>query len=152
HGAGNARRLRAADVEPDAARSGVRSGLHSAGGAQGAVCQRAQALGGLRRNTGRRGAQAPRRAAVAAQSGLTLRAIALPGDTMAGMTTRLLSTAALLFALSASALAAEHTKDSLDTVKQNLAAKKAVLIDVREIGEWKRGHLADARLVPLSEL
>ena len=50
------------------------------------------------------------------------------------------------------AVAAEHTKDSLDTVKQNLAAKKAVLVDVRETGEWNRGHLADAQLFPLSEL
>jgi rhodanese-related sulfurtransferase len=53
---------------------------------------------------------------------------------------------------SAAACAAEHTKDSLDTVKKNLAAKKAVLIDVREAVEWKRGHLQEAQLVPLSEL
>ena len=36
HGPGNARRLRAAHAEPDAARSRVRSGLHSAGGPQDA--------------------------------------------------------------------------------------------------------------------
>jgi rhodanese-related sulfurtransferase len=48
--------------------------------------------------------------------------------------------------------AAEHTKDSLATVQENLAKKKAVLIDVREMAEWKRGHLAGAELVPLSEL
>jgi len=48
--------------------------------------------------------------------------------------------------------AAEHTADSLDTVKKNLAEKKAVLIDVREQAEWKRGHLRDAKLVPLSDL
>ena len=48
--------------------------------------------------------------------------------------------------------AAEHTKDSLDTVKQNLANHKAILLDVRKKKEWDNGHLQDARLVPLSEL
>jgi rhodanese-related sulfurtransferase len=48
--------------------------------------------------------------------------------------------------------AAEHTKDSLDDVKQNLRDKKAVLVDVREQAEWDDGHLEGARLVPLSEL
>ncbi len=48
--------------------------------------------------------------------------------------------------------AAEHTKDSLDKVKENLAQKKAVLVDVREQAEWDREHLDDARLWPLSEL
>lgn len=51
-----------------------------------------------------------------------------------------------------SAAAAEHTKDSLDTVKKNLSAKKAVLIDVREKREWDDGHLKDATHAPLSEL
>lgn len=45
-----------------------------------------------------------------------------------------------------------HTKDSLKTVKKNLAGKKAVLIDVRETGEWNRGHLKQATLLPLSQL
>lgn len=49
-------------------------------------------------------------------------------------------------------IAAEHTQDSLDTVKRNLAEKKAVLIDVREQKEWDRGHLQDVQLFPLSEL
>src|SRR5260221_12550911 len=57
----------------------------------------------------------------------------------------------LLFAVSASS-GAEHTKDSLDTVRQNLAEKKAILIDVREQKECEQGHLADARLLSLSEL
>lgn len=48
--------------------------------------------------------------------------------------------------------ASEHTKDSLDTVKKNMAAKKAVLVDVREKGEWDDGHLRDATLLPLSEI
>jgi len=54
--------------------------------------------------------------------------------------------------LAIAARAAEHTEDSLDRVKQNLADKKAVLVDVRELAEWKRGHLQAATLVPLSEL
>jgi len=48
--------------------------------------------------------------------------------------------------------AAEHTKDSLDTIKKNMAAKKAVLVDVREKAEWDDGHLRDAVLLPLSEI
>jgi rhodanese-related sulfurtransferase len=50
------------------------------------------------------------------------------------------------------ALAAGHTADSLDQVKANVAQKKAVLLDVREKREWADGHLAEARLFPLSEL
>ena len=49
-------------------------------------------------------------------------------------------------------VAQEHTKDSLETVKKALADKKAVLIDVREKTEWDAGHLADAKLLPLSSL
>ena len=48
--------------------------------------------------------------------------------------------------------AAEHTKDSLDKVKQQIADQKAILVDVREQGEWDRGHVQDALLMPLSEL
>jgi phage shock protein E len=48
--------------------------------------------------------------------------------------------------------AAEHTKDSLDKVKQQLADRKAILLDVREQGEWDRGHLREAQLMPLSDL
>jgi phage shock protein E len=46
----------------------------------------------------------------------------------------------------------EHTKDSLETVKKNIAAKKAILVDVREKREWDDGHLRDATLLPLSEI
>jgi rhodanese-related sulfurtransferase len=49
-------------------------------------------------------------------------------------------------------LGAEHTKDSLDTVKKAVAEEKAILLDVREKGEWDDGHLRDARLLPLSLL
>jgi rhodanese-related sulfurtransferase len=45
-----------------------------------------------------------------------------------------------------------HTKDSLETVKKMVADRKAVLVDVREQSEWDKGHLRDARLLPLSQL
>ena len=48
--------------------------------------------------------------------------------------------------------AAEHTDDSLQTVRENLDQKKAILLDVREKREWDAGHLAGATLFPLSEL
>ena len=57
----------------------------------------------------------------------------------------------VLGAVSGTALA-EHTKDSLDTVKQAVAQQKAVIIDVREPEEWQQGHLAGAGLLPLSTL
>ncbi len=56
------------------------------------------------------------------------------------------------FCLPSIASAAEHTKDSLEKVKQLLADQKAILVDVREQGEWDRGHLQEAQLMPLSEL
>lgn len=49
-------------------------------------------------------------------------------------------------------VAADHTTDTLDTVKANVAAGKAILVDVREEGEWKDGHLKGARHLALSEL
>ena len=48
--------------------------------------------------------------------------------------------------------AAEHTKDSLSTVKKNIDEKKAVLVDVREKSEWEAGHIDGAVLLPMSEL
>lgn len=48
--------------------------------------------------------------------------------------------------------AAEHSKDSLDKVRSGLADGEAVLVDVREQSEWDAGHIADAILVPLSQL
>ncbi len=47
---------------------------------------------------------------------------------------------------------AEHTKDTLETVKKAVAEKKAILLDVREQSEWDAGHLRDAQLLPLSRL
>jgi phage shock protein E len=46
----------------------------------------------------------------------------------------------------------EPTKDTLDMVKANLAKKDAVLVDVREKGEWEAGHLEIAIFLPLSWL
>jgi phage shock protein E len=48
--------------------------------------------------------------------------------------------------------AADHTKDTLPTVKKNVEDKKAVLVDVREQSEWDDGHIDGAVLLPLSEL
>lgn len=67
-------------------------------------------------------------------------------------TTRSLALSAMVFICAMSLSAAEHTKDSLDTVKMNLEGKKAVLIDVRETEEWDRGHLSQATHVPLSRI
>ena len=50
------------------------------------------------------------------------------------------------------AYAADHTTDSLDTVKKSVADGKAVLVDVREESEWKDGHLKDAKHLALSDL
>jgi rhodanese-related sulfurtransferase len=60
--------------------------------------------------------------------------------------------AGLFLVASSVAVAAEHTKDTLATVKKNVAAKKAVIVDVREKEEWDGGHIEDAMLVPLSAL
>lgn len=66
---------------------------------------------------------------------------------------RYLSSSALLFlGLTGFTLAGDHTKDSLQTVKQGVAAQKAVLVDVRENDEWKDGHIKGARHLPLSQL
>jgi putative heme-binding domain-containing protein len=45
-----------------------------------------------------------------------------------------------------------HTVDSLDIVRRAIDGNTAVLLDVREQEEWNEGHLAQARLVPLSSL
>jgi rhodanese-related sulfurtransferase len=61
-------------------------------------------------------------------------------------------TCVLIFWCPSSARAAEHTKDSLDTLKERLKDKSAVLVDVREEKEWDDGHIQDAKLMPLSKL
>jgi rhodanese-related sulfurtransferase len=59
---------------------------------------------------------------------------------------------AATFLTPTAALAADHTKDSLATVRRGIAEQKAVLVDVREKEEWNSGHLRDARFLPLSAL
>ncbi len=49
-------------------------------------------------------------------------------------------------------MAADHTKDSLEKIRELLAAKKAILVDVREKVEWDAGHIEGAKLVPMSSL
>jgi rhodanese-related sulfurtransferase len=61
-------------------------------------------------------------------------------------------TAVLVLLVAGASRAAEHTQDSFETIKKNLAEEKAVMVDVRERREWDRGHLKDARLLPISEL
>lgn len=48
------------------------------------------------------------------------------------------------------AQAADHTKDSLATIKENVEKGKAVLVDVREKKEWDAGHVEGAIFLPLS--
>src|SRR5215472_7415212 len=48
--------------------------------------------------------------------------------------------------------AAELSDDPLPTVQENIATHKAVLVDVREPGEWKEGHVEGAISLPLSSL
>ena len=60
--------------------------------------------------------------------------------------------AMIALTLVVSVFAAEHTKDTLKVVKENIEAKKAVLVDVREKSEWDKGHIEGAIFLPLSEL
>ena len=48
--------------------------------------------------------------------------------------------------------AAELSDDPLPTVQENVATQKAVLVDVRESGEWKAGHVEGAISLPLSSI
>jgi len=48
--------------------------------------------------------------------------------------------------------AADLSSDPLPTVQENVATHKAVLVDVREPGEWKDGHVDGAISLPLSSL
>jgi rhodanese-related sulfurtransferase len=46
----------------------------------------------------------------------------------------------------------QFTKDSLDTIKKNVASGKAVLVDVRSEEEWKRGHIVGSVFLPVTSL
>ena len=48
--------------------------------------------------------------------------------------------------------AAELSNDPLPTVQENVATHKAVILDVREPGEWNEGHIEGAISLPLSSL
>jgi rhodanese-related sulfurtransferase len=50
------------------------------------------------------------------------------------------------------ACGAEHTADTLETVKKNVQGGKALLVDVREADEWQDGHVKGAKHLALSEL
>ena len=50
------------------------------------------------------------------------------------------------------AFSAELTKESLATVRKNIADKKAVLVDVRDQSEWDKGHIEGATFLPLTKL
>jgi rhodanese-related sulfurtransferase len=65
---------------------------------------------------------------------------------------RSLSAVALVGVGASLASSSEWTKDSLETVKKNVAAKKAVLVDVREKSEWDDGHIKGSVFLPLSAL
>ncbi len=67
-------------------------------------------------------------------------------------TSRVLLALTMLGFLAPIAYAAEHSSESLQTVKTNITEKKAVLVDVREKSEWNQGHVAGAILLPLSTL
>jgi phage shock protein E len=47
---------------------------------------------------------------------------------------------------------AEFTKDSLKTVRKNIADEKAVLVDVRSQEEWNAGHLEGSIFLPVTSL
>ena len=65
---------------------------------------------------------------------------------------RFIWSAAAVCVVSIAALAAEHTSDSLETVKKAVTGGKAILVDVREAGEWDDGHLKNAQHLALSDL
>jgi rhodanese-related sulfurtransferase len=65
---------------------------------------------------------------------------------------RLLAISSLLAFSSSCVRAAELSNDPLPTVQENVAMHKAVLVDVREPGEWNEGHVEGAISLPLSSL
>jgi rhodanese-related sulfurtransferase len=87
--------------------------------------------------------------------GMAMMLAKMPWNQVRGAATccaRAVMLALVLGSAGAVALAAEHTKDSLEAVQQAVADQKAVLVDVREPEEWNEGHLSGARSLPLSVL
>lgn len=68
------------------------------------------------------------------------------------MRARTIGLCVIIAAICARGEASEHTKDSLEKVKEGVEKKKAVLVDVREESEWKDGHIRGAHHLPLSWL
>lgn len=60
--------------------------------------------------------------------------------------------AAAVLALAGWVTGAEHTTETLEAVRKNVQAGKAVLVDVREADEWKEGHVKGAKHLALSDL
>ena len=54
--------------------------------------------------------------------------------------------------LRATRVVIEHTKDTLAVVKENVDKKKAVLVDVRNLTEWRQGNIEGAIFVPVDSL
>ena len=71
---------------------------------------------------------------------------------MMGQFIKLLVVSTIIGSLFSHLHAAELTNDPLPTVQENVATHKAVIVDVREPGEWKDGHIEGAVSLPLSSL
>ncbi len=46
----------------------------------------------------------------------------------------------------------EHTEDSVETIKDNLANGRAVMLDVRSQEERDAGYLKDSVFIPITEI
>ncbi len=46
----------------------------------------------------------------------------------------------------------EFTEDTLEEVQKNVAEEKAVLVDVRSIEEWDKGHIEGSIFLPVTSL
>jgi rhodanese-related sulfurtransferase len=57
-----------------------------------------------------------------------------------------------LFASNAARPTVEFTKDTFEIVQENIAEEKAVLVDVRSVEEWKKGHIEGSILLPVTSL
>lgn len=60
--------------------------------------------------------------------------------------------AAVFFALPLSVSCSAEPGLALETVLKQVEQEKAVLVDVREVSEWKKQHIEDCVLLPLSDL
>jgi rhodanese-related sulfurtransferase len=58
----------------------------------------------------------------------------------------------ILLALVFPAWAAEFAGESLETIRKNIAAKRAVLVDTRGQEEWNDGHVEGAIFLPMNRL